>query len=367
MTLQIAVVDDDQADRLAASRAISRADLDAEVTLFDEPEALLGAFEAQGPDAILVDYRMPRWDGLDAATAFLARWPRAAVIMMTGVGNESVAVDAMRVGMADYITKTKLGPAAVKRCIESAIQITKLRVQVDLQRRELEAFARVVVHDMTAPLRGIDILTEVLLEHLERGDLADALEVAAKVRAQSARQRALLLSLKSYITADRQIAVSRFQASTLLDAVRSTLCDEIEASGASLIVETDAEIEGDRALLGQLVQNLVSNGIKYRSDRCPELRLAADSSPDGCRLSLADNGIGMPPEDTARVFDPFVRLSQTAERPGTGLGLSTCKRIADRHNGQIAAALGVERGTVFTMTWPRPALTEEPSRQSPPS
>ena len=108
----------------------------------------------------------------------------------------------------------------------------------------------------------------------------------------------------------------------------------------------------DHIQLVQLYQNLIANAIKFRGEQAPEVHLGAERDGDMWRLSVADNGIGIAPEQTERIFAIFQRLHSASEYPGTGIGLAVCRRIVERHGGEIRVESRPGQGATFHFTLP---------------
>jgi signal transduction histidine kinase len=104
-------------------------------------------------------------------------------------------------------------------------------------------------------------------------------------------------------------------------------------------------------MLLQLFQNLISNSIKYRGAERPQIHVSAEREPGGWMLTVRDNGVGIEPEDTDRVFGMFKRL-HGAEIPGTGIGLALCRKLVERQGGRIWVKSEPGRGSEFTFTIP---------------
>jgi signal transduction histidine kinase len=148
----------------------------------------------------------------------------------------------------------------------------------------------------------------------------------------------------------------RLQDADLGEAADQAVMDlraTIRESGATVLVDPDLPVAScDPTLIRQLLQNLIGNAIKYRhADRPGRVRLSARRSGGECLVSVTDNGIGIPPEQRAHVFDMFARVDRNAPG-GHGFGLSSCQRIAERHGGRIWADAADGGGTVVTFTLP---------------
>ncbi|WP_433293287.1 sensor histidine kinase [Actinoplanes sp. CA-030573] len=215
---------------------------------------------------------------------------------------------------------------------------------------ELEQFAGVVSHDLAAPLtvvRGyLELLADVGLDDPEAADW-----IAAARRAVG-RMSGLISSLLSYAQAGN--APCRIEPARLGDVAELALTD-LRSALDDAVVEVDPalpELDCDPTLMRQLLQNLVGNSLRYRRrDRVCRIGIAARRVDGEWAVSVADNGIGIPPEQRQRVFDMFAQVDPTA-RQGHGVGLSTCQRIVDRHGGRITAGETPGGGTTITFTVP---------------
>jgi len=133
----------------------------------------------------------------------------------------------------------------------------------------------------------------------------------------------------------------------VLERIKLNLHDEISESNAKIsFPDKDLTINCNKTKVIQLFQNITSNSIKYRSDqRTPEVRITADKTEDRIFISIADNGIGM--DDVNEIFKPFKRLNNAENFEGTGIGLSTCKKILDSMNANYSVQSEVGKGTTF--------------------
>ena len=109
----------------------------------------------------------------------------------------------------------------------------------------------------------------------------------------------------------------------------------------------------DGTQIHQLLHNLIANAIKFAGDRAPTVHVDATDDDDSWRVSVRDNGIGIDPESTERIFVMFQRLHTQEEIPGTGIGLAICKRIVERHGGRIWVESRPPRGSTFIFTLPK--------------
>jgi signal transduction histidine kinase len=144
-------------------------------------------------------------------------------------------------------------------------------------------------------------------------------------------------------------------AGAVLDRVLADLGAAVAESGAVVTRDLLPVVRADPTQLGQLLQNLVGNAVKFRGGRPPRVHVGAEAQGGWWRFAVRDNGIGIAPDDLKRLFGIFERLHTAAEYPGTGIGLAICKRIVERHGGRIWAESRPGEGSVFFFTLPRPS------------
>jgi signal transduction histidine kinase len=226
----------------------------------------------------------------------------------------------------------------------------------DLERsnRELEEFAYVASHDLAEPLRTISSYLDLIERRAQLDD--DSRQFFAFARGGAERMRRLIDDLLRYSRAGRsEISRRPVQAAEVIDQTMRDLAAEIEAAGARVECDDLPVVEADPVLLRQLFQNLVSNAVKFRDDEPPVVRVSGRELAEGWEFTVQDNGIGVPADHAERVFKMFQRLHHRYEYDGTGIGLSVCQRIVERHGGRIRVEPAEGRGSrfVFTIANPR--------------
>jgi signal transduction histidine kinase len=268
----------------------------------------------------------------------------------------SAAVEGMRSELVAALETSRAAQAvAARQSADLDAQAAELR----RSNAELEQFAYVASHDLQEPLRKVASFCQLLEKRYsdqldERGlKYIDFAVDGAK------RMQVLINDLLTFSRVGR--------ASDVLEPV--SLDEPLNAAATALsavIEETSAVIErpgslpevmGDATLLGMLWQNLIGNAIKFRAaDRTPVIRITVDEQPDGeWQIGVADNGIGVPPEFAEKIFIIFQRLHARDAYPGTGIGLALCKRIVERHGGQMFLDTTYSAGTRIYFTLPTAA------------
>ena len=223
---------------------------------------------------------------------------------------------------------------------------------------ELQDFAYAASHDLQEPLRKIQAFGERLnskyapaLDESGRHYLSRMVEAAT-------RMRRLIDDLLSYSRVNtRSTSFLPVNLNSVLMDVMSDLEPRLEAAGAKVRVGDLPAVEADPGQMHQIFQNLLSNALKFRREGVtPSITVEGDieAGEDGAmaRIAVADNGIGFDPRHAERIFGMFERLHGREEYDGTGVGLATCRKIADRHGGKLAAWGEPGAGAVFTLTLP---------------
>ncbi|TAN59472.1 MAG: PAS domain S-box protein [Magnetospirillum sp.] len=229
-----------------------------------------------------------------------------------------------------------------------------LLAKLDASNKELEQFAYVTSHDLQEPLRMIAGYAQ-LIERRYRGRLdSDADEFIAFLVDGAKRMQGMIQDLLEYSRVERLGgAFMAFDASTALEDVRLNLSAAVSDAGGRIDVGPMPEVIADRSQFIRLFQNLIGNALKYRHpDRPPKIAVNAERQGDVWLFAVTDNGIGISSEYFDRIFLVFQRLHTRDQYPGSGIGLAICKKIVERHGGQLWVASDPEHGSVFRFTLP---------------
>jgi PAS domain S-box-containing protein len=215
---------------------------------------------------------------------------------------------------------------------------------------ELEQFAYVASHDLQEPLRMVTSYVQ-LLEKRYRDKLdQDANEFIAFAVDGSNRMRTLIQSLLEYSRVNRIKPFEPVNINEVMEVVLHDLREPILKTNATVKVEELPRIVGDHTLIGQLFQNLISNAIKFKGDHPPEIIISGKDNGNDYLFSVSDNGIGIDKEYSKKIFVIFQRLHTKDKYPGTGIGLAICKKIVERHGGEIWMESEPGKGSTFYFT-----------------
>lgn len=218
---------------------------------------------------------------------------------------------------------------------------------------ELQQFARAAAHDLQTPLRSIASFAELLqMEVRKYGDM-QVDTWAGQVIDNARRLQALIQELLSYTRVETQgLPLEPVATDRLLAEVLHSLQEMIRHSGARIEVTRLPDLVADRRQLGQVLQNLIENAIKYNRAKPPEIRIACVARRGDWLFSVSDNGIGIDPRHHESIFEIFRRLHTYRQIPGTGIGLALCRRIVERHGGRIWVESRPGEGSTFHFTIP---------------
>jgi PAS domain S-box-containing protein len=236
---------------------------------------------------------------------------------------------------------------------EAAKKIEAGARELERSNKELEQFAYVASHDLQEPLRMVASYCQMLSKRYSGKLDSDADDFIKFAVDGAKRMQNLINDLLAYSRAGQK---RREFAPTNCNAVVEATCQglkgAIEDGGATVDVELLPTVMGDSIQLGQVFQNLIGNALKFRGERKPVVRVRAERRADHWLFSIADNGIGMEPEHTDRIFLIFQRLHNQSDYPGTGIGLAVVKKIVERHGGRIWVESQPGTGSTFYFTLP---------------
>jgi PAS domain S-box-containing protein len=243
-----------------------------------------------------------------------------------------------------------------------AVEAELARSTDELRRsnQELERFAYLASHDLAEPLRTMSGFATLLRERYE--DVLDerGLRYADHVIGAAGRMRELIDGLLEYSRSGRQKPACEPVALTpVVEEIIRELGARVSDRGATIDVRDLPVVLGDPLLLRQLLQNLIANALKFTDGRVPVVTVSAGWEEGDCRISVADNGIGIAAEHRDRIFEMFQRLHGRERFEGTGIGLALTKRIVELHGGRIWVDSAPGEGATFSFTL-APAPREAP-------
>ncbi len=346
----------------------------------------LRMMEQSAPELVLLDYMLPKMDGLTALKEIRQRFPDSYVIMFTGKGSEEIAVELMKAGASDYILK----PFNNQNLADRIENVLKIR-HVELKNRELlreretlllgieawncelenrvqnktdelqKAQAEIVqteklatlgylsagmAHEIRNPLNSITLFVQLI-----RSGLADPEHqgFVEKILKEVDRIDGIIRKLLDASKRPR-FEIKEVLISQVIEATLEILQPQLQLH--EILVECDyrripVAIQADPTEIEQIFTNLFVNSIQEMR-KGGVLRVQLDHDEKEITITVSDNGTGIPRENLTRIFDPFF----TTKDYGTGLGLSVVLRIVKTYHGKIAVDSDRETGTTFTISLP---------------
>jgi two-component system, NtrC family, sensor kinase len=360
-----------------------------DVVLARSGEEAIDMLAVQNVDCILLDLMMPGMGGQEAcrrikASATLRNTP---LIMLTAVEDRQALIEGLSTGADDYIAKSNEFDvlrariqAQIRRkqfedenrrirdqLLRSELEANEARAarelaeakatlveELEYKNKELEAFSYSVSHDLRAPLRSIDGFSQALIE--DYGDRLDetGLNYLHRMRAAAQRMAALIDDMLMLSRISRaQVNRERVDLSALAQTVAEELRNQNPERSVAVKIQPDLASHADRGLMRVLLDNLLGNAWKFTAQTSnAQIELSAQTRGLDTVFFVKDNGAGFDMAHASMLFQPFQRLHDAADFPGTGIGLATVQRVVDHHGGRIWAEGTVGRGATVFFTIP---------------
>ncbi len=239
-------------------------------------------------------------------------------------------------------------------------RLAETMAELERSNKELEQFAYVASHDLQEPLRKITNFIDLLKKRYEDEFDQEAAGYLRHVVEGSKRMQRLINDLLAYCRIDtRGKPFLQTDFNRVLVSVLSDLDKAIKSSRAEITHDPLPVLRADEMQMSQVFQNLIGNAIKFCRDAPPRIHIAARREVNGWIFSVSDNGIGIKMDFFDRIFVMFQRLHTQTEYPGTGIGLAVCKKIIERHGGNIWVESEVGKGTTFYFSIPEKSMVNK--------
>jgi signal transduction histidine kinase/HPt (histidine-containing phosphotransfer) domain-containing protein len=388
--LNILIVDDDDVDRERLKRLLAK--ISDEHTLSDAPslDDAIAQLQCKTFDCVFVDYNLKGCKGLDLLPAITAHRPELCpVILVTMDGSDELIVEAMRCGVADYISKASLDLDQVHKTLNNAVS----RAALEQQRRDAKAeferltetmranhetamrealkkaesasmaksqFLANMSHEIRTPLNALIGLTYLL----EKTPLdKDQAHIISNIKSAGTTLQVLVnnvLDLSRLESSEVKIENIPFSINEIAQSLQGIASGQLAEKNVRFEIEITAGLPdqwmGDPGRLHQILLNLVSNAAKFTEHGHIRLNIGpADAkNPNSLRFAVDDSGVGIEPEIINRLFAPFVQADSSTTRRygGTGLGLSIARNLAVLMGGTIGAESRVGIGSIFWVVLP---------------
>lgn len=327
----------------------------AEEFSFEHVETLAAACEAlehKGYDLVLLDLGLPDTTGTSGVAEISARFPGVALVVLTGLDSDDVALRAVREGAQDYLTKGKIEVGRMARVLRNAIARKEIEYHKQL-------FMANISHELSNPLNAVLGYAELLAEELN-GPLNDAQRRSvSQIIAGSRRLVALvgdLLDSAQVLSGQFRVEREPTQLSRVITSAVAELTPLADEKQIALHLDevVPATLELDPRRICQVMTNLLSNAIKY-TPAGGQVRIRSRVSAGWARTEVSDTGIGVSEEFLPQLFGRYTRQAPLPgqRRPkGLGLGLNISKAIVEAHGGEIGVTRNPDVGSTFWFTLP---------------
>jgi signal transduction histidine kinase len=379
----VLIVDDDNALLQALPQAIYLRMNDVKVDTCDSALEALERIKQHEYDAIVSDIKMPGMDGLALLGKIQELCPRTPTLLITGHGDHSLAIQALRGGAYDFIQKPIERDYFIA-ALHRAIQTHQLRVQVAEQQQALELHAKsleqtvqertreliaanaakdeflsIASHELKTPLSSLKGMTQLLRRRLER---AGSNEASSLVNMENSirRMEVLVNDLLNISFIEMGMFVLHQQPCEMGELCRRLVNEYVAGTNPPPVVHVEilnepSMVSVDVERIEQVIINLLSNARKYSAAGSP-IRLVVRQENGECIVSVHDSGVGISSEMLPHIFERFYRVPgievQTGSSVGLGLGLYISKQIVERHGGRIDVQSVKDQGSVFSITFP---------------
>ncbi len=347
-TMHLLIIDDSEDDRSFYKRTLQK--VASQHYRFSEAadgEEGIACIWRDPPACVLLDYSMPGRNGVEILKDIRRDFPFIPVVILTGQGNEQVAVTAIQEGAQNYIAKSTMTPETLEHVIRLAITHCALEKRISDQRSSLEIFTRALAHDLKEPVRTIRSYIELIARRETFSGKTE--QYFNYVQTAADRVNALIDTVYFYtrLEGSDQIPYEWCDLIRVLEEVKTNISQLVEQRNAVITSGHLPKVWANYTQLVQVLQNLICNSITYSGNN-PKIHVDAQEESDSWKIRVRDEGQGIAQEDRERIFLPFKRLTHNKE--GFGLGLAICKKIIESLGGKIWCEPAPEKGTLFIFT-----------------
>jgi signal transduction histidine kinase len=391
--LSVLVVDDDEVDRMAVRRALNRADMEISFTEVENFTAAIAILDTRSFDCVLLDYGLPDCTGQALVQAIRQISSKYPFIVLTGQGDERVAVELMKAGAVDYITKSRISTETLSRALRSAVRTHRAEKQAFLANQQLQAshellvqqnqalqdhrqqiqlqnlqliqaarlksqFLATMSHELRTPLNAILGFSQLLQR--QRSLTPKQVEMVQRIHGNGKHLLEMLSEILdlSKIEAGRlELQPTIFNLQAVVDSAAMELNVAAEEKNLFLHTQinlTHSEVFNDAERVRQILVSLISNAIKF-TDQGQILVKVQELSSDRLIIKVQDTGIGIAESELEHIFEPFRQVDQSTTRrhSGTGLGLAITNALVKMMTGHISVVSQPGQGSTFRVEIPR--------------
>lgn len=364
-TIEILLVEDNEQDAILMRHQLESGPRPIHVTHCARLADTLAHLESEPCDVILLDLNLPDATGLELVRDVLNAAPTTPVIVVTALDDDEAALDAVKLGAQDYLTKAETATRALHKTLFHAIERQRLQTEIREARivdaEMKDRFLSHVSHELRTPLTAISQFVSLMLDGLA-GDLSEKqdeyLQIVDRNVDHLARLIRDLMDVTRLEAGKLELQLDVIDAADLARKVSASMRETASAKKVDLEVCVGTELPrvvADDARITQVIVNLLGNAIKFTPEGGRVTVSVDGDTPGAVRISVADNGCGMSDETLAHVFDRLYQADRPtvdSARHGLGLGLYITSEIIELHGGKITASSIEGQGSVFEFTLP---------------
>lgn len=307
----------------------------------------------------VVELALADGDGLEVAHRIHTDGPSQHVpifLIAPAAEAETVMFRAFEAGVTSILSPPfQRGMVAAKarlhlEAFASRQRVAEQTLALERSNQRFREFAHAAAHDLRAPLRAI---TNMMTWLLEEADERERTALGRQIVDRARRMDTMLVAMLQFAAADNPEPRGTVDLAAVVADVREVLGADLEAAGATVTCRPLPRLTGDEVQLHRLVQNIVTNSLKYRRPETPLMLTIDCNVTEGvAELSFTDNGQGFDPQFAEELFRPFRRLVTAAKIEGSGIGMATARRVAEAHRGTIRAIGRPGEGATFVVALP---------------
>ncbi|MEM7553452.1 MAG: ATP-binding protein, partial [Cyanobacteria bacterium P01_A01_bin.84] len=387
---KILVIDDDEVDRMSVCRALKKSGVKVNCVEAGSYQNAISFLEAENAfDCIFVDYNLPDKNGLDLVTDLRTSGNKLPLVVLTGQGDEQIAVELMKAGASDYLNKSRINSELLWKVLHNVIQMYQAQMQIEqyheklqqsneelrrknqeleekreqihqqnlklLEAAELKSrFLATMSHELRTPLNAIIAFSQILLMKSKAKLTSKEVNMVDRIFNNGKNLLFLIddiLDISKIEAGSLSLNIEEFNLINFINTTVGELSSLAEKKklDLNLIINVDnPKIKNDKIRLRQVLVNLLSNAIKFTESGQVGLEVK-EISPEKLIISVSDTGIGIEKSQLDYIFEPFRQVNQTISRKyqGTGLGLAITNSLLKMMKGKIVVKSELGKGTTF--------------------
>jgi signal transduction histidine kinase len=395
-SLKILIVDDDAVDRMAIERSLHKTDLQFELREAENSESAVHILESVAFDCVFLDYWLPDQDGLHLIKTLKRMGITVPLVVLTGQGDEQIAVDIMKAGASDYLSKSRISPERLARILRNVVRLHRAelsamqanqklretnqqlleqnkalaeqRAQIELQNIKLvevselkSQFLATISHELRTPMNAIMGFSQLLLQQYPDPLTPSQADMVERVFQNSQNLLEMLNEVLDFSKVESGHLMLNPEDFNIGHLVFLTV-EELKALAIKKKIDVKVEnrlenplVFSDQECIRRILTNLVSNAVKFTDEGSVLISVASISQADQIVLSVQDTGIGIPAQSLSLIFEPFRQVDQTVTRQysGTGLGLAITDSLVKAIGGTVNVESQIGVGSKFWVQFPR--------------